>query len=64
MKKTLFLTMMLTVLVSCNTGNDDKAIIETITAHRPLKGAEIPADIASRLGATHVGGKYFFTDKP
>lgn len=56
--------MMLTVLVSCNTGNDDKAIIETITAHRPLKGAEIPADIASRLGATHVGGKYFFTDKP
>ncbi|HVJ07214.1 MAG TPA: hypothetical protein VM554_02425 [Acidisarcina sp.] len=30
----------------------------------PLHGALIPSDIKRRLGATHYGGRYFFTDKP
>ena len=42
----------------------DQQIIELIAMNRPLKGAIIPYDIKDRLGATHVGGKYFFTDEP
>jgi len=42
----------------------DQQILDKIAKNRPLKGAIIPADIKDRLGATHVGGKYFFTDEP
>lgn len=39
-------------------------IIKMIEKHRPLNGAKIPHDISNRLGSTHVGGKYYFTDEP
>lgn len=37
---------------------------EIVDAHRPLRGAAIPADIAGRLGATHYSGHYHLTDQP
>jgi len=42
----------------------DQEIKAIIDQHRPLKGATIPTDIKSRLGAAHVAGKYFFTNEP
>lgn len=42
----------------------DAAIWRKIERFSPLKGAVIPADFSRRLGATHVGGKYFFTNEP
>lgn len=42
----------------------DQQIIKRIEKNRPSKGAQIPFDIKKRLGATHVGGKYFFTKEP
>lgn len=42
----------------------DADILTIIEKNKPLKGAVIPADIKQRLGATHVGGKYFFTKEP
>lgn len=47
-----------------NTSWSDKEILNDINKHRPLNGAAIPGDIKWRLGATHVGGKYFFTKEP
>ena len=35
-----------------------------VRAAQPLLGGAIPTDIASRLGATHYGGKYFLTQEP
>jgi hypothetical protein len=43
---------------------NDISILKKIDKYRPLKGAAIPADIKNRIGATHVGGKYFFTNEP
>lgn len=42
----------------------DADILSRINTFRPTHGAPIPKDIKSRLGATHVGGKYHLTDKP
>ena len=39
-------------------------ILKDIDAHKPSKGATIPKDIKAKLGATHVAGKYFFTNEP
>ncbi|HCY42974.1 MAG TPA: hypothetical protein DHV48_16795 [Prolixibacteraceae bacterium] len=43
---------------------NDHQISKIIEKNRPLKGALIPADIKHRLGATHVAGKYYFTNEP
>lgn len=42
----------------------DSEIVAHINAHRPMKGATIPADIKRRLGASHVDGKYYLTKQP
>ncbi len=42
----------------------DGEILQIIDENRPLKGAKIPVDLNKRLGSTHVGGKYYFTDEP
>lgn len=42
----------------------DEQIVTVIEKNRPLKGAIVPADIKDRLGATHVAGKYYFTNEP
>jgi len=42
----------------------DDQIRQIISQHRPMKGATIPSDIKDRLGATHVGGKYYLTNEP
>lgn len=44
--------------------DDNIKILTAIDKCRPLKGAIIPNDIKNRLGATHVGGKYYFTNEP
>lgn len=43
---------------------NDQQIIRNIEKFRPMKGAKIPANIKDILGATHVGGKYYFTSDP
>lgn len=35
-----------------------------IEAHRPSRLTKLPADFRRRVGATHVAGKYHFTDRP
>lgn len=42
----------------------DEQIKQIISQYRPLKGARIPSDLKHRLGATHVGGKYYLTNEP
>lgn len=42
----------------------DEEIIQVVNSHRPSHGYTIPEDIKYRIGATHVDGKYFLTDKP
>lgn len=39
-------------------------ILTIIEKHRFDRGARVPRDLADRLGATHVGGKYALTQKP
>jgi hypothetical protein len=43
---------------------EDAAIRVTIDKHRPSRLAALPPDFNSRVGATHVAGKYHFTNKP
>ncbi|MBN8664802.1 MAG: hypothetical protein J0L83_09520 [Chitinophagales bacterium] len=43
---------------------NDYKIIRLIQKHQPLKGGKIPKDIRQKLGATHVAGKYYFSNKP
>lgn len=43
---------------------EELGILKIIDKHKISKGASIPQDIKSRLGATHVGGKYFLTKEP
>jgi hypothetical protein len=43
---------------------DDERIRREIDAHRPSRLARLPGDFKARVGATHVAGKYHFTDKP
>lgn len=42
----------------------DKDILSRIDKFRPTNGTKIPNDIKSRLGSTHVGGKYHLTNEP
>ncbi|MBU3743816.1 MAG: hypothetical protein FGM61_04610 [Sediminibacterium sp.] len=42
----------------------DAAIIERINQFRPLRNAQLPKQIHQQLGATHVAGKYFFSEEP
>lgn len=42
----------------------DMEILDRVNPARPLRGGRIPADLARRLGAAHVGGRYHFTSKP
>ncbi|PWD98960.1 hypothetical protein [Marinilabilia rubra] len=69
--KSLIVFLLIVSFVSLAWGQDlqqkklsDECITEIIEKHRPLKGYRVPADIEHRLGATHVGGKYYFTDEP
>ncbi len=39
-------------------------VLRAVEKTLPSKGGKIPKDIASRLGAAHVSGKYSFTNKP
>jgi hypothetical protein len=40
------------------------SVMEKIAMHKFELGAKVPANLADRLGATHVGGKYALTQKP
>ena len=42
----------------------DAQVLSSIAKHQPLNGAKIPTNIKHQLGATHVAGKYFFTNEP
>ena len=42
----------------------EAGIRSRIDAHRPSRLAKLPPDFNARVGATHVAGKYHFTDKP
>jgi hypothetical protein len=47
-----------------HTTKTDQEIIRVINAHRPLLGATVPKNIKSKLGASHVDGKYYLTKQP
>lgn len=42
----------------------DARMLSHIQKHKPSAGAVIPAGLKNMIGATHVGGKYYFTDEP
>lgn len=42
----------------------DAKVLSIVEKYQPLKGALIPKDIKQKLGATHVAGKYYFTQEP
>lgn len=44
--------------------NDHATIRGGIEKHRPSRLAKLPSDFNARVGATHVAGKYHFTNKP
>ncbi len=44
--------------------SEDSSILAVIKKHQPLQGATIPKNIKNLLGATHVAGKYYFTNEP
>lgn len=66
----LLISLALVSLMSCGSTKNEKqqltdAEISTlIRQHKPQNGFPVPVDIHKRLGATHVGGKYYFTDEP
>jgi len=67
MKKTrVFTTFILFFGISnfLSAQTNDAAILSLIERNKPANGARIPVNIRDILGATHVGGKYYFTDKP
>lgn len=51
-------------LMAQEPSKSDEQILSTIEKHQPLKGAKIPKDISRQLGATHVAGKYYFSNEP
>jgi len=61
---TLFLISSICYSKSKSGSLTDQQIIQRIEKNRPSKGAMIPVDVKDLLGATHVGGKYFFTQDP
>lgn len=68
MQKTLIYILLVSLLAplvgSAQKPLSDQQIAKIIEKHRPLKGGLIPSDIKNRLGATHVAGKYYFTNEP
>jgi hypothetical protein len=44
--------------------SSEEEIHSKVLAFRPNLGGKVPEDIAGRLGAAHVDGKYYFTDEP
>lgn len=69
MKSLIILFIISCIINGCDHGPQknklsDQEISKIIQKHRPLKGGTIPFDIRDRLGATHVGGKYYFTNEP
>lgn len=64
MKTILCFAILASIAFSCSVGTSDTDIPAIIERNRPLKGAVLPADIGEKLGATHVGGKYYFTGRP
>lgn len=57
-----FLSIHLFLSVSAQLTDDQ--ILQNIEKHQPLKGAKISKNIQHKLGATHVAGKYYFTNEP
>lgn len=61
---------MLLNVCSCNSVKNemkcltDKEILSIINEHKPTNKYPVPTDMYKRLGATHVGGKYYFTKEP
>lgn len=66
MKQNLLVLLLIMICHACAPSKplSDKEILDIVNAHRPLSGYIIPADIQYRLGATHVDGKYYLSDKP
>jgi hypothetical protein len=62
--KNLLLAAMASMFCLQGSAQSDAEMLSAIQKHQPLKGAKIPRDIAGRIGATHVAGKYFFTKEP
>ena len=62
--KNLLLAAMASILCLKGSAQSDAEILTAIQKHQPLKGAKIPRDIAGRIGATHVAGKYYFSKEP
>lgn len=59
----------LSTLISCSAKKDtnemtDAEIAAFIREYKPLNGYPVPANMNKRLGSTHVGGKYYFTQDP
>lgn len=69
-KTLLFLGLFFPLLCSCGTGKSDvkemtdQEILNLIKMNKPMEGKEVPTDMYKRLGATHVAGKYYFTEEP
>lgn len=57
-------------ICSCHSHRDrNKALSDTeiaaiIEQHKPSKGYQIPDNFSTKIGATHVAGKYYFTEEP
>lgn len=66
MTQKLYYILLLSVLPTLFYGQEvsDTDILSRINKYRPSNGAKIPRNIKSRLGSTHVGGKYYLTDTP
>lgn len=60
----LFVSLLYPLAGSGKKPLNDEQIAKIIEAHRSLKGGHIPVNIKERLGATHVAGKYYFTNEP
>ena len=64
MPKTIHILFLFFLLFPVYGGESDSEILSRIEKNRPSKGAVIPPDFVFRLGATHVGGKYYLTEQP
>lgn len=57
-----WLSLILLPVVAFSQSNAE--IMQIINNHQPLRGYPVPNDIQQKLGTTHSGGKYFFTQEP
>ena len=62
--KLFFTILSIVFFLSASAQLTDEQILQTIEKHQPLKGAKISKNIKHKLGATHVAGKYYFTNEP